>query len=275
MKKLIVVADWASDPLYFTQFQTAIEGHVKDLSAPLLMRRVPVTPSTIHASYIVRQLIETESRMGRPEETVIYVQTDARSESADVRESPKGAPLYINRLSNGIFVVGTNAGYTFSLIKDQIAEVFTYGMQSNATQFSARDVYARTCAYLMDYMEDELEFDEAHSSTMLELPNHRVGHVDVFGNIQTTITVEDVRGHVELHQQTEVNVNGHVLHATYLPHRYAHAPGSLVLAASSTGDTDNPFMELSVWNQNLRDGAHSAAALFHHPIPGDHVVLKR
>lgn len=273
MKKLFVVSDWAGDALAFPQFYTSVEGRLKNDTPRPTILPVATSPSTIHASYLARQLVETEKRYGRPEETVVLIEASSHSHVQTAQETAASAPFYIVRLACGIYVMGTNSGYTFTLLKDQIADVFTFESIDMTVAFGARDEYSRMCAYLLEYMEDELEFDEVHTYMIPELVAHHVGHVDVFGNIQTTVTVEDLKGKVEHGQFVEIMIDDHLLHVQYAPHRYAVNPGTPVISPSSTGSPDNPYLELGVWNVRLQNESESACALFHHPLPGANVVV--
>ena len=59
-----------------------------------------------------------------------------------------------------MYILGPNAGYNFSFIKDKIDEVFAYQGVNEEGQFHSRDLYARISAHLMEGFEDEMEMDE-------------------------------------------------------------------------------------------------------------------
>ncbi len=126
----------------------------------------------------------------------------------------------------------------------------------------------------MDYMEDELEFDEIHSNVIPALDGHRVAHVDAFGNVQTTLRVEDLKGVAQHKQQVSLQIGGKKFEATYLPHRYMSDRDTLVISPSSTGHPDNPYLELSVWVDNPTDQNKSACARLHHPRPEDRIEVE-
>ena len=273
MKKLFVVADWVRDPLSFSQFYTVVEGRLRNPSPRPTIVPAAIGPNPFQASYVARQIVETEKRYGRPEETILLLEADSHNHVADRQETAASAVFYIVRLACGMYVLGTNRGHTFSLLKDQIAEVFTFEGIDAAVSFGARDEYSRMCAYLMEYLEDELEFDEVHSHLIPQVSGHRVGHIDPFGNIFTTLTVETIKGLAEHKQEVVVAIGPHKLHATYLPHPYQTHPGTLVLSPSSAGAPGNAYLQLTVWNRNQHDATHTAAALFHHPLPGEEIII--
>jgi hypothetical protein len=273
MKKLFVVTDWANDPLMFPQFYTAVEGRVKDPSTRPTIIPVGVSSSPLQASYIARQIIQIENKYGRPDETLILMESASHSHVNAPSETGASAPFYILRLESGMHVMGTNAGFTFSLLKDLLGEVLTYQGIDAKVPFGARDEYARMCAYLMDYMEDELEFDEVHTNVIPELDAPYIGHVDAFGNIQTTIVAEDLKGRAEYKQSIGVKIKGRQHDALFLPNRYASNKGALVLSPSAVGHPDNPYLELSVWSDNPSDLTKSACAQYNHPHPGDKIEV--
>ncbi len=59
MKKLIVVADWVDDSLTCQEVKSAVEGFLKN-SAGANITFVSSTPSTIHTSYLIKQVVEIE-----------------------------------------------------------------------------------------------------------------------------------------------------------------------------------------------------------------------
>jgi S-adenosylmethionine hydrolase len=188
MKKLIVIADWASDSVNCQEVRTAVEGFLKDSSVTPNITFVSSTPSTIHTSFITKQIIDIEERYGKPMETVIFQNTDPRIQTKKSVEKAKGAEFIVMRLKSGIYICGPNAGYDFSLIKDKIDEVYHYEGLDKGTQFRSRDLYSRVCAHLMDYMEDELDLTETPSNIIPEVEGFFVVHLDSYGNMKTNIT---------------------------------------------------------------------------------------
>ena len=77
MKKLIIVADWASDSLTCQEVRSVVEGFLKDHDCGNITF-IYSTPSTIHTAFLISQLSEVEERYGKPLETVIFQNTDPR-----------------------------------------------------------------------------------------------------------------------------------------------------------------------------------------------------
>src|SRR3990172_11064454 len=193
MKRLIVVADWASDTLACQEVRSAVEGYLKDHNGGI-MSFIHSTPSTIHTAFLISQIAEIEERFGKPLGTVIFQNTDPRLYASHAVKNSEGAKLLIIRLKSGIYLTGPDAGYNFSLIKDKIEEVFEYKGLNIEGQFHARDLYARIAAHLMDELEDEMELEEISSTIIPQLTDHYVGHIDNFGNIKTLIRHSSFKG---------------------------------------------------------------------------------
>src|SRR3989338_11593285 len=112
MKKLIVVADWASDSLNCAEIKIAVEGYLKNGSTSNIIF-VSSTPSTIQTSFLVNQLVLDTERFGQPLETVIFQNTDPRLHTNNSTMKAEGAKPIIIRLQSGIYLLGPNAGYDF------------------------------------------------------------------------------------------------------------------------------------------------------------------
>lgn len=274
MKKLIVISDWASDSLPNQEVRSAIEGFLKEGSTPNISF-VSSTPSTIHTAFLLSQLVRIEERYGRPLETVFFQNTDPRLQSEIAVDEAQGAPFIIIRLISGMYICGPNAGYDFSLIKDEIEQVYEYKGLDKGTQFRSRDLYSRVCAHLMDAMEDELDLEEIHSHVIPELRGFYIGHIDNFGNIKTTITVEDLKGKVELGEELTVKIHQKVQKVLYVSNMFGGTPGQLVMFPGSSGAKDNPYIEISIWRHFTDAEQSTGFHAFNSPRPGMEVELIR
>ena len=273
MKKLIVVADWAHDSLTNQEVQTAVEGFAQNPDQ-VRMSFVSSTPSTVHTSYLLQQLVRTEERYGRPQETVFFQNTDPRIQTKEGVEQAKGAEFIVIRLKSGIFLCGPNAGYDFSLLKSQIEYVYRYPNLDKGSQFRSRDLYSRVSAHLMDGMEDEMELEEESSNVIPELRGAYVGHIDNYGNIKTTLTREDMKGKYELNESVEITLNGVTQKATYVTNLFGGTPGQLVIYPGSSGDPADPFMEISIWRHFTEKDVSTGIHAFAMPRPGMEIELK-
>jgi hypothetical protein len=241
-----------------------IRAVVIDADRAAIQSFIPTAPLA-PVALLVSQLALTEELFGRPLETVIYQNTDHR-------EQPEGAELLIVHLASGIYLIGPNAGFNFSMIKSQIEEVYTYRGIEKGGQFRSRDVYPRLVAHLMDAMEDDLDLEETSSNTIPALDGFYIGHIDNFGNIKTTITSEWIKEKYNYDDQVKVRINSVEKEARFVTNFFGGTVGELVIFPGSSGVKDNPFMEIAVW-QNFKPGSVAGSDAFRHPLPGMKVEI--
>lgn len=277
MKKLIVIADWAQDPLACQEFRSAIEGFIRDPSEITEISFLPIEQNTLHAAFTAAQVVETEERYGSALETVVFVMSDNHLSQFTVEggttvtnEIPDGNPFFIARLLSGVYVCGPNAGNTFSLVKSKIERVFTYefkGEAGDVITHRSRDEYPKLLAYFMDALEDELELDEVHTNLIPELTEPCVLHSDTFGNLTVMLTKESLKGHYLLYEDVEITIGGITKKAKYVDKLFGDKQYTLVIFPGTSGNPEAPYLELAIWNG-------SAAHEFGDPKVGTAVYIK-
>ncbi len=273
MKKLIVVADWAADTLTVQEVRSAVEGFLLDPTHPNISF-ISTSPSTIHTSFILAQLIEIEERYGRPLDSVFFQNTDPRLDTTNPVEKSKGSELMIIRLKSGIHILGPNAGYDFSLIKDKIEMVFTYPGLDVGSQFRSRDLYSRVAAHLMDSLEDDLELEEAHSNLIPEIEGSYIGHIDNYGNIKTTLKDDSVKESFRYGDEVSITINGTTKKAQYAENLFSSTTGNLILYPGSSGPKDNPYLEISSWADFGADTIKTGVSFFENLTPGMKIEIR-
>jgi len=272
MKKLIVVSDWVDDSLTCAEFSGAVLGFLSE-SKNAQITFVSSTPSTIHTSFLINQIVEVEERFGRPLETVIFQNTDPRLQSKTKVEKAQGAKFLVIRLKSGIYLCGPNAGYDFSMVKERIDEVFEYKDFDRGSQFRSRDLYSRVCAHLMEAMEDELDLEEVLVDVIPDLKGFYIGHIDNFGNIKTTITEEDLKGKVEYGGYIKIKIGKVVKKVRYVDNLFGGEVGELVIYPGSSGKKDNPYLEISVWRHFDEEKPTTGKDEFLNPKVGEKIEL--
>jgi S-adenosylmethionine hydrolase len=272
MKKLIVVSDWVDDSLTCAEFSSAVLGFLSE-SKNAQITFVSSTPSTIHTSFLINQIVEVEERFGRPLETVIFQNTDPRLQSKTKVEKAQGAKFLVIRLKSGLYLCGPNAGYDFSMVKERIDEVFEYKDFDKGSQFRSRDLYSRVCAHLMEAMEDELDLEEVLVDVIPDLKGFYIGHIDNFGNIKTTITHEDLKGKVEYGEYIKIKIGKVVKKVRYVDNLFGGEVGELVIYPGSSGKKDNPYLEISVWRHFDEEKSTTGKDEFLNPKVGEKIEL--
>jgi len=269
MKNLIVIADYCADSLTNQELKSSLMGH---LNGPLTsqMSFVHSTPSTIHTAFLLRQILITESRLGDPNNLVIFINTDARIQTNKGVKLAQGSQFVVAKIKNGAWVCGPNAGHSFSLIRNDIERLYLYPGLDKGNQFRSRELYMRVSALLIEEKQDEMELEEIRNNDIPALEEFYVGHVDNYGNVKTTIPNSYMKGKFEYGEKLKVSVGGLTKEAFYMDNMFGKEPGTLVIAPGSSGLIDDPYLEILIW-QHYPDS--SAKKEFPKVRPGDVVKL--
>ncbi|MEK7185761.1 MAG: SAM hydroxide adenosyltransferase [Patescibacteria group bacterium] len=271
MKKLIVIADWAHDSLTCQEIISSVEGSLKKNSRPYITF-VASTPSTVHTSYLINQVVETEERLGKPKDTVIFQNTDPRLQTKKGVEQSKGADFIIIELQNGMFLCGPNAGYDFSMIKNKIKKIYKYKDLDKGSQFRSRDLYSKASAQLMEERAKEMDLIEITKASIPDFNGYFVGHIDNYGNIKTTIKLSDFKKN-KIGDKINIKLNDALRVAEFATNLFGAEPGKLVIYPGSSGEKDDPYLEISVWRHFTEDEKTTGTHEFNNPLPGDKILI--
>jgi S-adenosylmethionine hydrolase len=173
-----------------------------------------------------------------------------------------------------LYVCGPNAGYSFALIKKGIEEFYVYQQMDKGSQFRSRDLYMKICALLLNDKQDEMELEESHTNLIPELSGFYIGHIDNYGNIKTTIPHSYLKGKYEYGDMIEVHTHTVQKKAKYVSNLFGGVPGELVIYPGSSGDPNDPFMEISVWRHFTEKETATGAKIFNNPPEGIKVEIK-
>lgn len=272
MKKLIVIGDLFEDSLTCQEIKSATEGFLKS-PHDIDISFVTSTPSTIHTSFLINQIVQTEEYLGRPIETVIFHNTDPRVHTKNSTIKAEGALPLIVKLKSGIYLTGPNSGYSYSMIKDKTDIVFEYKGLNVHGQFHSRDLYSRIAAHLMDYLEDEMELEETGMDTIPDLKGYYIGHIDNFGNIKTTITHSELKGKYEYGEIIRVKINGITKQVKYVTNLFGGTPGELVIYPGSSGKQDDRYLEITIWRHFTEEKPTTGAFEFNLPKVGSLIEI--
>lgn len=270
MKNLIIIADYCSDSLTTQELRSAFLGHLNQ-SFNRELSFVHSTPSTIHTAFLLKQILLTESRLGDPNNLVIFVNTDPRLQAVKGVRLSQGAQFIIAKLKNGAWLCGPSAGNSFSLIRDEIEYLYLYPNLDKGSQFRSRELYMRVAALLVEEKQDEMQLEEIRNNDIPVLNEFYIGHIDNYGNMKTTITNSYMKGKHEYGEKVKVSLNGQTKEAVYTDNMFGVGPDVLVLAPGSSGMPDDPYLELIIW-QHYPDS--SARKAFPQAKPGDEIRVK-
>ena len=174
-----IVADYGHGDLAFAEVVQRIKAYVPD-AEPVL---VPVPPfATLAAGFCVAQLGLNEAPAG----TLVYHNVAPRQDDPDARDANEGERLAFARLPTGVRVIGVNAGYTFSFVRDAAEELRWAAVPAEGSQFRSRDLFPQAAAAIAVGEPDALA-GKIDRADVPEVPPKRVAYVDGYGNIKTSI----------------------------------------------------------------------------------------
>lgn len=268
MKDLTVIADWGKDDLSKKEFSSALLGELAQHIHPEI-DFVASFHSSIHTAFLTQQVVQTEERLGKPDENVLFLNTDTREHTGEKIISAEGSLFVVAILYSKLIVCGPNAGYSLSLIKDKIQQLFVYKGIEKGSQFRSRDLFPKVIAQLLMEKQDDLGLDELELGSIPDLVGFFVGHVDNYGNIKTTIPSGVLKG--KLHGDLiKVTIGNITREAFYTHNLFGEMQGVLVIAPGSSGKENDRFLELSV---RIGPNYKSASEHFNNPKPGTEIRI--
>lgn len=278
MKALVFVPDYGTDSLTVAEVLTAIRNFTNTAFTTDVIASRPF--NTIHAGFLLDQ-IQRQLSEDRAKETIFFLNTDPRTQTANPIEKAEGSELYVAWLENGATVISPKAGYCFSFIKTKIKKFARLKVLANGSQFRSRDIFPAMVSKVLDNNLKDENFTETKIEEIPDLPlDFFVIHIDNYGNIKTSFTQNDLEK-TGLKWGDWINIkigNKDTLHTKdTLRTKVASTiftcePGTLVFAPGSSGDKNNPYLELSVrFNGNYNNA--SAGDLFENPEPGSVIKI--
>src|SRR5688500_528601 len=129
-----VIADYGHNDLAFAEVIQRLKSHLPD-AEPVL---TPVPPfATLAAGFCVAQLGLNEAPAG----TLIYHNVAPREDDDEARTGNAGERLAYARLPTGVRVIGVNAGWAFSFVRDAAKELRWAAVPAAGSQFRSRDLF--------------------------------------------------------------------------------------------------------------------------------------
>lgn len=163
---------------------------------------------------------------------LIYHNCAPRQDDPEARRDNEGEGLTYALLPNGVKVVGVNAGYTLSFIKDQAKVLHTVNVSRGGSQFRSRDVFPPAAAAIAQ--DDFSLLGNAIAPDQLpDVPLDRIAWIDGYGNIKTTIPADAVQLAPEA--KVVVRIGDVVSDAIYSDGSFKVPEGTLALAPGSSG----------------------------------------
>lgn len=257
---LHLVADFGPGDLAFAEVVQRLRLHLPQA----VVLPTPVPPfQTLVAGFCVAQL----GLGSAPEGTAIFHNVAPRRDNASARSDQAGEALACAVTPSGVTVVGVNAGYAFSFLRDAGVAVRHVNVAAAGSQFRSRDIFPGAVADVIAGAPDAVGA-ELEPGAVPPVPEGRVAYVDGFGNLKTTIR----SGAWEPGARMRITVGGVAREAWSAGGGFGVPEGELAFAPGSSGWEGSRgrvrWMELF-----LRGG--SAWERFGRPAPGADVQVER
>jgi hypothetical protein len=256
-----IIADYGVGDLAFAEVVQRIKLHVPD-AEPVL---VPVPSfATVAAGFCIAQL----ALHAGPPGTIIYHNVAPRQDDPTARSANAGERLAYARLPTGVHVIGVNAGYAFSFIKDVAKELRWVRSPDEGSQFRSRDMFPQPVGDIARGVFDALG-EKIDVSSVPEPPSSVLAYVDGYGNMKTTVPYSAHTVTPESHVRIRIDQEEH--EATMSDGTFAVPEGKLAFAPGSSGWRLGNGEEVRWMEIFLRGG--NACELFGRPPNGSAVVV--
>lgn len=248
MKKLIVLSDVVTDPLYKQELRSTVEGFLQGQDYPFISF-VATHSSTISSGFMLSQIVQTEEFYGRPLNTVCLVNNGIHD-----AEFYKGMALELDvlRIKSGMYICGFDIGYNFSFIKHDIEEMYSYKMLEENENPLRSDLCLRMCSHLMNAMQDEMELEEKSTNSIQETTRYFVARTNNFEEILTTLTKQKLDEKYHIGDMIPLTINGEVQNLRFT--EKADLSGELLLYPYSADVKYNPYLVISGWKKKVDVG---------------------
>lgn len=258
-----IIADYGFGDLALAEVVQRIKSYLPD-AEPIL---TPVPPfATLAAGFCIAQLGLNDSPVG----TIIYHNVAPREDDEQAREGNAGERLAFARLPTGVRVIGVNAGYAFSFVRDAAEDLRWAAVPSVGSQFRSRDLFPQAAAAIALGQPDALA-ENISPPDIPDVPPNCIAYIDGYGNLKTTIQQESIKARDG--ETIRVQIGDTQQEAIASNGSFAVAPGHLALAPGSSGWTNAQGAETRWMELFLRSG--NAWESFGRPSVGTRVQIEQ
>ncbi len=239
-----LIADYGTgDPAFAEVKQRLLmaipQAQIHELSVPSF--------STLATGFWVAQLGFNPG----PRDRLIYHNCAPRKDDPEARQDNEGEGLTYALLPNGVTVVGVNAGFTISFIKQAATALRTVNVARGGSQFRSRDVFPPAAAAIAQ--GDLSVLGEAINPAQIpDPPLDRIAWIDGYGNIKTTIPAAQVN--LEPQSKIVIRIGDVVSDAIYSDGSFKVPEGTLAFAPGSSGWVGRDGQSLRWMELFLRGG---------------------
>ncbi|QSJ19389.1 SAM-dependent chlorinase/fluorinase [Nostoc sp. UHCC 0702] len=256
-----IIADYGFGDLAFAEVVQQLKLYLPD-AEPIL---TPVPPfATLAAGFCVAQLGLNQAPAG----TIIYHNVAPRKDDEQARADNAGERLAYARLSTGVRVIGVNAGYAFSFVRDLAVELRWAAVAAEGSQFRSRDLFPEAAGAIALGQPDALN-DKISASEIPDVPPNCIAYIDGYGNLKTTIKHEATKAHEG--QVVRLQIGEKQQEAIKSDGSFAVESGQLAFAPGSSGWTDAQGKDTRWMEVFLRGG--NAWEAFNRPSIGTQITV--
>jgi S-adenosyl-l-methionine hydroxide adenosyltransferase len=256
-----IVADYGHGDLAFAEVVQRLKGLLPD--AEPMLTTVPAF-STLAAGFCIAQLGLNEAPVG----TIIYHNVAPRLDDPEARVANAGERLAFARLPTGVRVIGVNAGYTFTFVRDVAEDLRWATVAAEGSQFRSRDLFPQAAAAIALGRPGAVA-EQLRRTDIPDVPGFRIAYIDGYGNLKTTIRLSE--SPARSGTIVRVRIGDAEREALASDGSFAVEPGRLAFSPGSSGwryplDGETRWMELF-----LRGG--SAWDVFDRPAVGEPIQV--
>lgn len=239
-----IIADYGQGDLAFAEVVQRIKFYLPD--AEPMLTPVP-TFATLAAGFCIAQL----GLNCAPAGTIIYHNVAPREDDEQVRAGNAGERLAFARLPTGVRVLGVNAGYAFSFVRDVAVELCWAAVASVGSQFRSRDVFPQALAAIALGQPDAIA-EKIPPEDIPDVPQNRIVYIDGYGNLKTTIKHDP--NNVRDGSTVRLRIGDKEHEAIASDGSFAVESGQLAFAPGSNGWTNAQGEEMRWMELFLRGG---------------------
>src|SRR5919108_5749152 len=170
-----IIADYGQGDLAFAEVVQRIKIYLPD--AEPVLTPVPAF-STLAAGFCIAQLGLSEAPPG----TIIYHNVATRADEEGPRNSNAGERLSYARLPTGVRVIGVNAGYALSFVRDEAEKLRWAAAPAEGSQFRSRDLFPQAAGAIALGRPQALA-EDINPADIPDIPSDRIAYVDGYGNL--------------------------------------------------------------------------------------------
>ncbi|WP_447978603.1 hypothetical protein [Candidatus Nitrospira bockiana] len=222
-----IVADYGEGDLAFAEVIQRIKIYLPD-AEPVV---TPVAPfDTLATGFCIAQLGLNPAPPG----TIVYHNVAPRQDDEAARTRNAGERLSYARLPTGVRVIGVNAGYALSFIREDAEKLRWAAAPAEGSQFRSRDLFPQAAAAIALGRPNALA-EDIPLSAVPAVPPRRIAYVDGYGNLKTTVRYDPHK--VRPGMVLKVDIEGVTQEATVSDGTFEVPQGRMAFAPGSSGWT--------------------------------------